>query len=31
LHAHAFTMSVLMSLTKQAKTLTKHQIKLITG
>ena len=31
LHTHALTMSVLMSLSKQAKTLTKPQIKLITG
>ena len=31
MHTHDFIMSVLMSLTKQAKTLTKLQIKLITG
>ena len=30
MHTHDFIMSVLMSLTKQAKTLTKLQIKLIT-
>ena len=31
LHTHGFIVSVLISLTKQAKTLTKPQIKLITG
>ena len=31
MHTPSFTMSVLMSLSKQAKTLTKPQIKLITG
>ena len=31
LHTHVFMLSVLMSLSKQAKTLTKPQIKLITG